>query len=290
MTRSDCFKRILTYAPGSSFGELSLIQGQPRRAAATARNDLIIAILRKDDYLETAGIEEKKKIDSINSMYRNLPFIKEIFENRESEEFFKKLYYSFEEKSYGLGSVIYREGDPHNFFFVIRSGQVKLYKDLVVKKSSDSFLRDNTKTFSKPVTILCKDDLCGEYEMLFLTNYVFTAVVDSERAQIFQLPKEKFYTTLFRSREYIETAKVLAERKYQRLLDMWAQNSAIYRDTDPRTSGPQNYSLISARNNSVTYDEFKQAVHPENATGDPLQMLSKVNGKLTELNEKLQKK
>lgn len=223
-------------------------------------------------------------------MYRNLPFIKEIFENKESEEFFKKLYYAFEEQSYGLGSIIYREGDPHKFFFVIRSGQVKLYKDLVVKKSNNSFLRDNTTTFQKPVTILCKDDLCGEYEMLFHTTSVFTAVVDSERAQIFKLPKEKFYTTLFRSREYIETAKVLAERKYQRLLDTWAQNTAIYRDTDPRTIGPQNQALMMARERPVKYDDFQQAINPETANGDPLKLLSKVNDKLTELNQKFQKK
>jgi len=281
---------VVTYQPGGSFGELALIQQQPRRAAAVAREDLLIAILRKDDYLDTAGIEEKKKMDSVNAMYRNLPFIKEIFEKKESEEFFKRLYYAFEESTHALGSVIYHEGDPAKFFFVIRTGQVKLLKNLVVPKPDSDFRANNSLTYQKPVTILSKEDLCGEYEMLYNCDYLFTAVVDSEKASIFKLNRDKFYSTLFRSREYIIAAKKIADKKYLRLLETYHKNLLVYKDMDPRTETPKQLAIVVSEGADLSYKSFKKKLHRETPPPDPLEFVKQVNSKLEEINEKFKKK
>lgn len=280
---------MVTYQPGGSFGELALIQQQPRRAAAVAREDLFIAILRKDDYLDTAGIEEKKKMDSVNAMYRNLPFIKEIFEKKESEEFFKRLYYAFEESTHSLGSAIYHEGEPAKFFFVIRTGQVKLLKNLVVPKPDSDFRVNSTLTYQKPVTILSKEDLCGEYEMLYNCDYLFTAVVDSEKASIFKLNRDKFYSTLFRSREYILAAKTIADKKYRRLIETYHKNLVVYKEMDPRTETPKQLAIVVHEGAGLNFRALKKRIHRDQVAPDPLEFVEQVNSKLQEMNEKFKK-
>lgn len=97
-----------------------------------------------------------------------------LFENLEDEELFHLLPYVYERK-YKRNEVVFFTGDPSHAIYIVRSGIVGLKLDLA-------------EDFEKLMT-LRSGSLFGDNAILPNTNRPYTAIVETEAADIHVIPK-----------------------------------------------------------------------------------------------------
>jgi len=116
------FKKIRTMYTGDSFGEIALTLSKPRIATITAREDLHLASLNKEDY-------NKIFENQIEDMNRKMRCFFSQF-NSFSRDAIIKFTYEFKPINFNSNQVIFRQGDDSSFIYLVKSGCVKLFKEL----------------------------------------------------------------------------------------------------------------------------------------------------------------
>lgn len=181
-------KEVLTYKDGASFGELALTDKKPRAASILTKVDCHFAVLDKFNY--------NRILSSLISSQRT-----EFIDFLKHQSYFKhltkvsllKLSYCFEEKQMKKGELLFNEGDPIEFIFCIREGEVKLSKKVKIEMIGDTKpITKGTLILKKhcwkkvDVGILEKGELLGVND---IEKKVFnsTCVVNSKTAKILQV-------------------------------------------------------------------------------------------------------
>lgn len=135
---------------GASFGELSLMDAQlkPRAATIMCKEDCHFAVLDKAPYQSILGMAAKKKLNSQIDFLHQLTVFKEW-----SRHSLRPIIYLFHHEHYKKGQVLYKEGDASNDIYLIRSGEVKFTKCIVIKpKDAEEIVLDQKSeicTFEK---------------------------------------------------------------------------------------------------------------------------------------------
>ena len=118
-------KPVVTLGPGAQFGELSLIENQPRAGAAVTGRRTELAFLTKGAYQRTLKRQHMNHLKSRVDFLSNL----NIFSHLRQSVLFKHSYF-FIERTFGRNDVISQQGDRPTEVHFILSGEAKLVKTI----------------------------------------------------------------------------------------------------------------------------------------------------------------
>ena len=148
-------KPVVTLGPGAQFGELSLIENQPRAGAAVTGRRTELALLTKGAYQRTLKRQHMNHLKSRVDFLSNL----NIFKHLRQSVLFKHSYF-FTEKTFGRNDVISQQGDKATDVHFILSGECKLVKRIARRREQ----RTSKTTISGPstasISALSNDSSC----------------------------------------------------------------------------------------------------------------------------------
>jgi cAMP-dependent protein kinase regulator len=124
----DCFingKKVTSYGPGGSFGELALMYNAPRAASITAVTDCILYALDRVTFLSILMENTARKRRMYERFLEEVPIFKSL-EGYEKH----KIADALESVHFNDKDVVIQEGDVGENFYLIESGEAVFYKNL----------------------------------------------------------------------------------------------------------------------------------------------------------------
>ncbi|CAG9311602.1 unnamed protein product [Blepharisma stoltei] len=108
---------------GESFGELSLISERPRAATLITEEKIILGVISKPNFKKILGILAEKRLNEKIEFLQALP----MFSNWSKIALYKLGYY-FKRVVYKKHQFVYKEGEPANTVYFVKSGEFKITK------------------------------------------------------------------------------------------------------------------------------------------------------------------
>jgi CRP-like cAMP-binding protein len=116
------YKAIATLGENKIFGDLALIRNAPRNATIIAKNSVTMLSLSKASF-------EKIFSSTLKSEGQKIQFFEQLFGARVGKQHIIGIQNLFKERTYQRGSYIFKEGDPIDNIYLIRCGDVMLFKE-----------------------------------------------------------------------------------------------------------------------------------------------------------------
>ena len=136
------FKKIRSMYTGDFFGEIALTLSKPRIATITARENLHLASLNKEDYnkiFENQIAEMNQKMHCFLSQFNSF-----------SRDAIIKFTYEFKPINFNSHQVIFKQGDNSSFVYLVKSGCVKLLKLIENNNKNASYDLDYNPNLVRP--------------------------------------------------------------------------------------------------------------------------------------------
>ena len=230
---------IKTLGPGSSFGELALLDNRLRSAMIICKEDCEFAVLDKNNFNEILKEKEMKKL------YENVDFLANmrVFHGF-SFSSLKSLFYHTNEMKTIRKQVIYNKGDDPNSIYIIREGEFLVTTNVEMPKEEGNLKKTALRTME--LALFSKGHFFGEEEIMEKTKRKTTVVCVSQSAILYVLAKKEFYRRVYledysrvflkenlkikkkfrenRIREFIETEELFLMPKSQDLLQIPSKN------------------------------------------------------------------
>jgi CRP-like cAMP-binding protein len=124
----DCFisgKKVTSYVPGGSFGELALMYNAPRAASIVATTDCILYALDRVTFRSILMENTARKRRMYERFLEEVPIFKslEVYERH-------KIADALDTVQFNENEVVIHEGDVGDNFYLIESGEAIFYKSL----------------------------------------------------------------------------------------------------------------------------------------------------------------
>jgi CRP-like cAMP-binding protein len=199
-------KEIIKFKSGSSFGDLALIDNKPRAASIRTLETCHFAVLDRSNYQRIlASIMKQKKMELVDFLQTQ-----SIFKSF-TKGSLAKLSYCFEEKNFGKDFILFHEGNKVDFLYLVKSGEVKLTKKIVMKKVDFEGCNKYKDQLNKKFTQKAEISLMGEGEFLGVYDiekgfYANTAICSSKLVTVLKLSINDF-TKRLNIREITNTIK-----------------------------------------------------------------------------------
>lgn len=261
--------RTYTVSEGEVFGEMALITGRPHSFSATALSDSVLWILNRSDF-EDLSLRYPAISLALNRLLGE-KLIELERQYMEKELRHLRLFSSLEpgileELSSRLkpikvkaGEIIFREGDPADFLYLIESGQVEIVKRV----------GRNDVT----IALLKEGDFFGEMALLRGTERSASARARTD-LELWGLEKKDFDELLLRHPSVtVALSKILSERLYQTNL-LLTQRLLV---SPRREAAIQAPSIPIAEKPAVTFPREKVLV-PSPAYGLQRAVISAIEG------------
>ena len=112
--------KVITCTPQdhNSFGELALINNEPRAATVKCLTDCSFAVLEQKNYLKIIKKVQVAKNNVNVDFFHEIPFFKHLNQNQ-----LRKMMMSFSEKVYAIKQAVYNQGTPSNNVYIIKEGK-----------------------------------------------------------------------------------------------------------------------------------------------------------------------
>ena len=121
--KDDFYREVATLGPGSSFGELALIQAKPRAATVVCKEPTVLAFLDRQAYDKVLRKLQQNQLGANVRFLQSVPFFRAWTKNSVA-----KFSYFFEKRRFRRNQLVYREGDPCERVFLVRSGEFEVRK------------------------------------------------------------------------------------------------------------------------------------------------------------------
>lgn len=278
-------KEILTLKSGSSFGDLALIESKPRSATILTKSECHFAVLGRTDYQRILGnIMKQQRLDLVTFL-QGQP----LFENF-TKGSLMKLSYCFEEKTYKKRQIIFEEGAKIDFLYLIKEGEVKISKKILMTKvdheNRGKYKDLLNKKFSQnaQISVLEHNEFLGLYD-IEKGIYENTAVCASKNAVLLRVSIGDFKKRLnlnevnksiFQKRTMKEAIHESYISSIQRVIK--DKESSFYRKISMSltpTSGLKkskdfvgNEGIFSFKGRKVTHSMTRQKVHSPGSSTD----------------------
>lgn len=135
------FKILVVVKENGSFGELALISNARRAATIICKSDAELLTLNKMDFKKIFSsilVTEEEKFNYFEKMFgEKLGGKTELIE----------LQYKFHEKKYCRNSIIFKEGDPIDYIYIIREGEVQLSMNIKSNELNGRLSNQNGKRY-----------------------------------------------------------------------------------------------------------------------------------------------
>ena len=157
--------KVLT--SGDSFGELALLNNQPRSASAKCKEKSYLAVLSQKDYKKILSFNVRKAITEKFMFLKGLSFFSEV-----SDKSLKNLAFIITETIYKKNQTVYNDKLAAENLYLIKSGEFKI----TVKEQSDNkyfnncspsspvklkMLKNNNRVIEHQLVIKGKNELFG---------------------------------------------------------------------------------------------------------------------------------
>ncbi|GBF90110.1 cyclic nucleotide dependent kinase [Raphidocelis subcapitata] len=110
--------RVNVKESGDVFGEVSLLYNCPRTATVAATTDAVVWVLERDVFRKYVQEAAEGEVGQIELFLNSVPLLSQL-----SREAKLRLVDAFVEEYIGAGTVIIREGDPGDKFYIVKSGE-----------------------------------------------------------------------------------------------------------------------------------------------------------------------
>lgn len=121
LLEKDFYNVVAVLGAGASFGELSLLKNQPRAASIQCEEPCSLAVLSVADYNDLIGSIEEKRLTEKTSFMSALPLFRGW-----TKAYLEKTSYYFFERLFRRNQLVFREGDPCEYFYIIKDGEFKV--------------------------------------------------------------------------------------------------------------------------------------------------------------------
>ncbi len=115
------FTKVAELEKDQVFGELALIKNQPRAATILAKKRSFFAVLDRQTYKRVLMKIEQKRLNKAVGFLHSLPFFKSWTRSTIS-----KFQYFFTRQEFSRNHVVFKEGDPIDYIYLIFSGEFEL--------------------------------------------------------------------------------------------------------------------------------------------------------------------
>lgn len=139
-------------------------------------------------------------------------------EDELSVEKMSKIAYYFHKRKCTAGDVIYRENDPINHVFLVKSGEVELQKEVSVHTSDDDTFHGTVR-----VSKLSTREFFGDCDVFYARSSRFFTAVASTAATIFYCEVNHFVKCIEEIKQLIEQFTARAQMKHQHRLKVIAE-------------------------------------------------------------------
>ena len=167
---------LVTLGPGDSFGELALLNSEPRAAsciASSLRCELMV--IKKDDFVEILQKSHLTTLKNRKAFLRKIPLFRSL-----SPETLVVVASHMSKRSYGRHQIIIKEGDHAEGMFVLTKGTAKVYK--------------NADNQCIQLNILQKGEIFGELGVVLPGSKRTASVIsDSTKTECLELSRTDFF-------------------------------------------------------------------------------------------------
>ncbi|CAG9320385.1 unnamed protein product [Blepharisma stoltei] len=240
---------------GASFGELSLISERPRAASIQALEKSYLAVLNKGDFKKILGVVTERRMNQKIKFFQSIP----MFSTWTKIALIKFSYY-FEFQVVKNKQYLYKEGDPVNFVYFIKSGEVRLTKlnDEASFEQAKSHKNVLTKKKSLQVVIKGENEIVGLDEIIDgADKRMFSCRCNSGIVEVYTITKEDFKTRI----PYVDTWAFLKNKRTQDLIRTQNRIEEL-KEMEEMMLNPELPSIIGAHKRSVSQKIIKKDISP----------------------------
>ncbi|EAR92746.1 cyclic nucleotide-binding domain protein (macronuclear) [Tetrahymena thermophila SB210] len=228
------------YYQGDSFGEFQTQGKELRKYSILCLTDCHLLAINKETYFNFFAYQEKKRLLSVLEELKKIPY----FNNWTLTEI-KRLYNRMEIKTFSINSVVFQEGDPSNYFYIVKQGdfmyQKSLYKNNVLEDEREQglmfqnvkYLNNKSKKLTN-ILLLSKMQTIGETEILEgRKGMQFSLVCNTSIGQLYQLKKQDFIDYVLSENQNIQEVKAkvqLQKEEMEKIMSNINQSYNAYKD------------------------------------------------------------
>ncbi|EAR98388.2 cyclic nucleotide-binding domain protein (macronuclear) [Tetrahymena thermophila SB210] len=150
---------------GRVFGDLGILTKKPRAATIVCNEDCYFGVLNVEDYSKILMEQKKKK------MQKGIKFLASTINISLSIEKMAKISQFFEKRQFASGERIYEEGDQVQHIYIIKRGEVELFRKL-----QTSYGINQNQTITVSIGIIGIKSYFGEDDTIFNRKRKYTAV------------------------------------------------------------------------------------------------------------------
>lgn len=187
----DDLVQIATLDAGATFGELALLNNEPRAATVKAKTSVALATLYKDNYDRLLRAQYDGQLKEKVKFLRSFPFF-----NDWTQLSLSKLTYFFIEIPYKRGDIVFTEGAAVHDVYFIKSGEFELRKiihseaRLLLNSAKYPRLRAGKDTQSRPIFVKTGRDVMGFDEAITGSCYECTCRCRSDTGVVWAISRE----------------------------------------------------------------------------------------------------
>ena len=280
---------------GCAFGEFALLKNKPRSATVITTENTHFAILSKKDFLRILGNFTNKKFDDMAKFLKSLPIFSPWGLNS-----LARLSYYFRTVKCKRNQKLFKEGDPAEYVFIVKSGEMELSKEIIVNNPCKVVIGN----FGRPLPSLKKATSHHEGRMYIvgcgeiigdddgLNNEVYTQSCKcySATAEIFQISSAEFKRrirseeslnilaekTAFRNNHINSSVKIMQEIKTPKNCTMHAKSTTDLKIiSDIKALNPWNSSMKGVKFSSFDVNHSHRPSYSiTESISSPQQLLS----------------
>jgi len=267
----DVLTEVKTLSAGSSFGELALIDSKKRAATIICKEDCDFAVLNKDDFKAILKEKEIQKLYTEVDYLASLP----IFQTW-SYHALKKLFYNSRVEKYKRGQVLYEEDDLPQKMYIVKSGSLKVFKQVIVpdENNKGGVLQKMKKNIpikkSIELGIISEKGIIGEEELLQGCKRKYRLVCHSLEAEVCEINKSNFLERILKNqqtKEWLEDYVRSKDRYYQNRLKSIQESTnpnnplSAFSKTPKSVQREDSNKAFSATMSSLFIDKSVTGIH-----------------------------
>jgi CRP-like cAMP-binding protein len=221
--RDDGMQKIATLGAGDSFGELALLNNEPRAATIICATACVFMVIDRTDYVRLLKAEDEKRIREKVDVLSSLPVFSHL-----STSYLTDFANNFKDQSVARHSVVVRQGGEGKHVYLVKSGQCRVLRTAECTRQIRYPLNH---TFRESRTLLSvtisRGEWIGEHSALHAQAQPVTVIADTD-TQLMVIPRATLLTALHPTT--IESFREWSAERLARWLERWEKGLVALED------------------------------------------------------------